>query len=88
MIFTGWYRIDRDSRAPSKVNLEEEYDMGPEIEGEGRSEAIRKWSHLDPNSSEIKDKPPQPGDVIIDPFDKAWIFTPSGIWAIVEIIDK
>ena len=80
-----FYKLDpTDKTAPSKVSLTEDYEDGGEVKAATRSEAIRKWFLGKEEDFGHKPRPPEIGDVLVDPANTAYIFTPQGLWAQVS----
>lgn len=93
MIYTFWRRLSEDNQAPSVVPLDDDYEEIGETEAFTVSEAVRKWHHISSKIEGSEDDeefteslhPPDVGDVITTEH-LAYIKTPQGLWATIEIM--
>lgn len=80
------YRKSEPGRAPSLARMEDYDEIGEVVAGT-RREAATKWlqSWYDDEDRE-RFRPPVTGDLILNKKTKeAYILTPNGIWASVEL---
>jgi len=86
MIYTVFYRKG-EPRAPSKVSLDDYTEVGT-IEASYKSQITTKIAKPDDHSEAVLLRPKRVsvGDLVIDEDDCALIFTPTGVWATVEVV--
>jgi hypothetical protein len=88
MTYEIWYRTKLDNRAPSHVVLDDEYTFAGEITADSRSQATNQLASDRYSEDPIFDgaRPLVQGDLLIDSQQTAWIITPNGLIAKVEIV--
>lgn len=88
MIYQLYFRKLPDGRAPAVVLLYQNYDWVGEINAPTPRDVTTKIAVTDPKDSPLLDKHRNiaTGDVVIDENEVASIMTPTGFWAIVEVI--
>ena len=85
MKYQVWFRQNQDGRAPEVVFLED-YKWAGEMTADSPKDLVMQIATMDDKDSELLDhRQVTIGDVLQDETGKSLIFTPSGVWSIIEV---